>query len=358
MKVGGLALALCCLLAACGSPGSGPRADGASVYWGAQIGDQLTGSEAIRDPSAVSKFERIAGKPLSLFHLAAPFANCSSRRCAFYSFPTTPMELARRRGAIPVLSWASQSIGGAADPSVQPRFQLSDVTAGRYDSHIRRFATIAGGWGHPFFLRFNFEMNGDWFPWAEGANGNRPGDYVAAWRHVHDIFTSAGATNATWVWCPYASGGRRLHDLRALYPGDAYVDWTCLDGYNWGTNPAAPGAPGASAGWRSFDQVFHPAYERITRRIAPGKPMMIGEVASSEQGGSKAGWIAEALREIPARYPRVHGLLWFDVYADRMDWPLETSRTAASAFAKGIADPAYAADDYAGIGTSPIRPPG
>ncbi len=36
-----------------------------------------------------------------------------------------------------------------------------------------------------------------------GVNGDQPGEFVAAWRHVHDIFTSVGATNATWVWCPY-----------------------------------------------------------------------------------------------------------------------------------------------------------
>ena len=134
------------VVAACGSPGTGPRADDASVYWGAQIGDQLTGSEAIRDPSAISKFERIAGKPLSLFHLAAPFANCSSRRCAFYSFPTTPMELARRRGAIPFFSWASQSIGQGGDPRSQPDFQLSDVIAGRHDAFLRSWATAARNW--------------------------------------------------------------------------------------------------------------------------------------------------------------------------------------------------------------------
>ena len=360
MKPAGLALALCfsCLVAACGGSGPSPAHEAPSIYWGAQIGDQLTGEEAIHDRSAIAAFERIAGRRLSLIHIAAPFANCARARCRFYTFPTTPMEAARRHGAIPVLSWASQSIGQGGDPGVQPDFQLSDVIAGRYDSHIRSFAEIARGWAHPFFLRFNFEMNGSWFPWSEGVNGNKPGEYVAAWRHVHDIFASVGADNATWVWCPYASGRRRLSDLRALYPGDAYVDWTCLDGYNWGTHPAAPGAPGRTAGWRSFDRIFHAPYELVTRRIAPSKPMLIGEVASSERGGSKAAWIRAALSELPARYSRIHGLLWFDVYADGMDWPLETSRSAAAAFARGISAPAYAGNEFANLDTAPIRPPG
>ena len=113
---------------------------------------------------------------------------------------------------------------------------------GRYDAYIREFAEAAKAWGHPFFLRFNWEMNGNWFAWSEGVNGNQPGEYVAAWRHVHDIFTSVGATNATWVWCPNVDPGKEFDDLALALSGRRYVDWTCLDGYNWGTNPTGPTA--------------------------------------------------------------------------------------------------------------------
>ena len=71
---------------------------------------------------------------------------------------------------------------------------------------------------------------------------------------MHDIFTAVGANNATWVWCPNIDPNNGLHDLGALYPGDAYVDWTCLDGYNWGTNPVKPDR------WRSFDQLYGSTY--------------------------------------------------------------------------------------------------
>ncbi len=145
---------------------------------------------------------------------------------------------------------------------------------GHHDAYIREFAEAAKAWGHPFFLRFNWEMNGNWFRWSEGVNGNQAGEYVAAWRHVHDIFTQVGATNATWVWCPNVDPESKLHDLASLYPGDEYVDWTGLDGYNWGTNPARPDR------WRSFDDLFKSTYDRITETIAPGKPLIISEVGS------------------------------------------------------------------------------
>jgi hypothetical protein len=325
-----------------------PSSKSASVYWGAQIGDQLTGTQAPWDMNAVTKFEGLAGKPLSLVHFASPFASCYSSPCFFYGFPTSLMESVRQHGAIPFFSWASQSIPASRD---QPDFQLSDVIAGNYDSYIRSFATSAKAWGRPFFLRFNFEMNGDWFQWSERANGNQPGEYVAAWRHVHDIFASVGATNATWVWCPFVDPNSNLQSLGSLYPGDAYVDWTCLDGYNWGTNPSSP------KGWRSFNYLYNSTYHQIVDTIAPSKPMVIGEVASSEYGGSKSGWIHNMFGWLPTDYPKVRGLLWFETYADGMDWPIETSTTATSSFAAGIKSPAYAGNRFSGITTSPIPPP-
>ena len=141
-------------------------------------------------------------------------------------------------------------------------------------------------------------MNGNWFPWSEGVNGNQPGEFVAAWRHVHDIFDRGRApTNVTWVWCPNVDPDSTCSDLASLYPGDDYVDWTGLDGYNWGTNPAKPDR------WRSFDRALQPTYNEIADTIAPSKPMMIGEIGSTEYGGSKASWIKEALAADPDRLP-------------------------------------------------------
>jgi hypothetical protein len=309
-----------------------PPAD--SMYWGAWIGKQLTGEEAPWDMNAVSKFESSVGKQLSLVHFSSPFANCYSSPCKFYGLPTAAFENVRQAGAIPFFSWASSALPASKS---QPDFQLSDVTAGTYDSYIRSFATSAKSWGHPFFLRFNWEMNGNWFPWSESINGNGAGQYVAAWRHVHDIFASVGATNATWVWCPNIDPDNRWQNLKSIYPGDNYVDWTCLDGYNQGTMPSMPDR------WRTFDQLFSSTYKKIVTEIAPSKPMVIGEVGSTEYGGSKSTWIKEMFQQLPASYPSVYGLIWFDKYTEG-DWPIDSSTGATQAFAEGIQRSAYVPD--------------
>jgi hypothetical protein len=318
------------------------------LFWGATIGSQLTGGQAPWDMSAVAKFEEMSRKPASVIEFFQPFAECGGPSCSFYDFPTTPMNNIRAHGSIPVLSWSSQSIPSSLN---EPDFQLSDVIEGRYDEYITEFAHEAAAWGHPFFLRFNWEMNGTWFPWSEGVNGNAPGQYVAAWRHVHDLFSSAGATNVTWVWCPFVDPGNNFQSIASLYPGDAYVDWTGLDGYNWGTNPTSP------RGWRSFDQLFRGTYDRIVEGIAPAKPMMIAEVGSSEYGGSKADWVRDATAKAATEYPSIRALLWFDKFDDGMDWPLETSASAGAAFAEGVQSPSYVANSYGGLAGGPIGPP-
>jgi hypothetical protein len=321
---------------------SGPRSP---LYWGATIGDQITGEQAPWDMDAVSTFEGMAGKQLSLVNFFAPFANCASSPCSFYKFPTGPMDNIREHGAIPVFSWSSQSIPSSLN---EPDFQLADVIAGTYDSFIKEFAEDAHDWNHPFFLRFNWEMNGTWFPWSEGVNGNQQGEFVAAWRHVHDIFTSVGATNVTWVWCPNIDPENQMQSVASTYPGDEYVDWTGLDGYNWGPR---------NGKWSSFDQLYSSTYHAITDTVAPSKPMLIGEMGATENGGSKSKWIADALAEIPSEYPKIRGMLWFDTFDDGMDWPIETSSSATSAFATGIQDAAYRGNSYADLPSGPIAPP-
>ncbi len=298
--------------------------------------------------NAVSSFEEMTEKEVSLVQFAAPFADCNRSPCSFYDFPTTAMENIRNHGSIPFFSWSSQSTPSTLN---EPDFQLADVIAGTYDEFIRGFAEDARDWGHPFFLRFNWEMNGNWFPWSEGVNGNQPGEYVTAWRHVHDIFTSIGA-NPSWVWCPNIDPGKEFTDIASMYPGDAYVDWTCLDGYNWGLAPYRP------AGWRTFDQLYSSSYHQIVDTIAPSKPMAIGEIGSTEHGGSKATWIEDLLKKLPTSYPEVRGLLWFNRHAEGepMDWSIESSSSSIAAFASGIQDPAYVGNEFGSLPAGPISP--
>jgi mannan endo-1,4-beta-mannosidase len=290
---------------------------------------------------AAHRFEAQVGRGVSLLQFSAPFAECDRSRCSFYTFPTREMEKIRRHGAIPLFSWNSGASGGDLED-----FQLSDLRAGRYDSHIRDFARAARDWGHPFFLRFNWEMNGDWFPWGADSNGNRPGEFKATWRRVHRIFERVGAHNATWVWCPYA----REEPLHPFYPGGPFVDWTCLDGYNWGPESSKP------LPWRSFRELFAPAYRQITREIAPRKPMLIAEVATTGSPAAKAAWIRGMFASLRHGFGKVRGLVWFNKVDDDVDWPLGGSPLITRTFGQGLRG-LYRENVFSGVRRSPIPPP-
>jgi Glycosyl hydrolase family 26 len=349
-----LALLACCLFAGSASAADKshhrPPPKPKPVYWGAWVGDQITGTDAPWDMAPVAYLEQLLGKGMSLIEFSASWEDCNRTPCRFYKFPLEAMNNIRGHGAIPIFSWGAESSPRASVD--QPAFQLANIAGGTYDSYIAQFAAEARDWGHPFFLRPMWEMNGNWFPWSELANGNGWGQYVAAWRRIHDIFVAAGAANVTWVWCPYADTEKRLKKapLQRFYPGDAYVDWTCLDAYNWGRNPVNPKP------WRSFSELFDPAYRQVTKKVAPRKPLMLGEFATTPNGGHKAQWIRQMFEKLPREYPKVRALVYFNTVDRGVDWPLETSPPASKAFAKGIRKGIYANNRFGEIATSPILP--
>jgi hypothetical protein len=227
------------------------------------------------------------------------------------------------RGSIPEISWEPWDASrGLRHP--QPRYTLGSIIAGRHDDYIRAWARTLRGFGGPVLLRFAQEMNGNWYPWSEGVNGNRAGQFVAAWRHVHDIFAATGATNVKWVWSPVARFGRALGI--AQYPGDAYVDVFGLSGFNGGS--ALPWS-----GWRSFSNLFSGALDTL-HQLSPVKPIQISEVSTVAAGGDDRTWVRDMFAVVAA-HPQITSLVWFDV-AKQADWRLTRSAGLGAAFASGI----------------------
>jgi beta-mannanase len=266
-------------------------------------------------------------------------------------FQTALMEKIRtEHGSIPMVSWEPWYYAAPEPKYVQPDYQLIDIINGTYDTYIEQWADASKEWGHPYFLRFAAEMNGDWFSWSEGVNGNKTGEYVRAWKHVHDIFTKKGVTNVTWVWSPNVEYDSST-PLEGLYPGDDYVDWLGMDGYNWGTVPP----DGTGTVWQTFAQVFGPTYAHITKLSK--KPLMIAETASAIQGGSKAAWITDAYStQILCNFKRIKAVIWFNEKKER-DWPITLPPSAQNAFARAIQSCYYATNQYGALRRSPIPIP-
>jgi hypothetical protein len=324
------------LLSALVAPG---HAGAHPYYWGASI-SQVNGTaeQAPWTMNAVSDFTGVTGKNLSLITWGSPWY--SQQFCNGYcSFQTANFDKVRSYGAVPMFSWSPV----LPTSVVRPDHAIATNSQGT-DAYIRQWAKDARAWGHPLFLRFAWEMNGRWFPWGLGSNGygNTPADYVAMWRHVHTIFNNVGAVNVTWVWCPnWTVSGFTYQPLSNLYPGSAWVAWTCIDGYN-ADNP-----------WLSLRQLYSSTYQTIVQKIAPNKPMLLGEVSSTEQGGSKASWINNMFHALPLYFPKVYGFLWYEGTSigpsNLHDWPVESSQSSQSAFRAGISDSRYRTNIFGGL---------
>jgi beta-mannanase len=319
-------------------PTTGTTTPGSSIYWGAYLeGDETYGYYyGSTAPNGVAwsdapwgntgntwdRFENNAGKKVSILHYGQPNPWTQT---TFYG---SVADIVTKRGAIPMIDMKSNDT------------PLADIAKGTYDNQIKTWATNVKNWGKPFFFRWNWEMNGTWFNYGAQAK-NDPAAFVSSWRRMHDLVVGQGATNVTWVWCPNLEFDGSTKPLASLYPGDNYVDWTCLDGYNSGTTS------------KSFSDLYTSSYNTVLS-IAPNKPMMIGEIGSYEYAsGVKASWITDLLSsQLPKNFPKIKAVLWFNWRIDEggyRPWPIESSSSSQAAFKNAIASPYYAANNYGNL---------
>lgn len=291
-----------------------------------------TGREVAADPADGQRVLGVAtaGAPTDLGELGgiAGAAGVQIDQVTFYAawslgggFPAADASRIADAGATPELTWEPW------DPTrglVQPEYSLDRITAGDHDAYLTRWARQIKSWGRPLVIRFAHEMNGDWYPWAQGVNGNGPGDHAAAWRHVVDVFRRVKVPNVTWSWSanvPYP-GSTPLADL---YPGNAYVGRVGLDGYNWGTTQSW-------STWQSFGEVFGAGVAELDALST--RPIHVTETGAPEgAGGDKAAWITDMWAWLD-QHPEVRGVMWFSLLKEA-DWRIDSSEASLQAWAAG-----------------------
>src|SRR5207244_523314 len=77
--------------------------------------------------------------------------------------------------------------------------------------------------------------------------------------------------------------------------------------------------------WTPFGKLFDGVYHTYAGR----KPIMVGETASVERGGSKAQWIRGMWTSLVYHYPKIRAIVWTERGSS---WKVETSSGATTAF--------------------------
>lgn len=232
--------------------------------------------------------------------------------------PTATEVTEARQGRTLHLAIAARIYG-----SRQDSVTYSAITAGQYDAELSRQAEGVASLGVPVFMTFDQEAN------QHDKLGPRgtAADFRAAWRHIHDLYAQAGATNAVWVWV-MTGAPDNLARAGELWPGNDVVDWISWNVYNQSGCGSGTVTPSK---YTSFKGAMTPFYEWVhrqgpTRGIDPDKPMMISETGSVLYSGDPqrtARWYA-AIPTTLAKYPQIKAVtLWDSKTSEACDYTFQ-----------------------------------
>jgi glycosyl hydrolase family 26 len=178
---------------------------------------------------------------------------------------------------------------------------LASIAAGRYDVYLRTYATSVKAFSEKVVVSFGHEMNGRWYSW--GYQHTPPAVFVAAWRHIVDLFRSVGAKNVTWLWTVnIIDKSPPIPAPNNWWPGKKYVNWVGIDGYYYQPSDV-------------FAQVFGPTIVDV--RALTGDPILIAETSAEPSTGQPA-----KIKDLFAGV-RTYGLLgfiWFDANSQGRVW--------------------------------------
>jgi beta-mannanase len=225
-----------------------------------------------------------------------------------YKFPKNEVDAINRIGSVPMITWepwlakfSQENFPNIQDLERRDKNGLTSVANGDYDTFLKEWAWEAQKVDYPIYLRLGHEMNDPYrYPW--GPQNNDPSEYVAAYKHVRDVFEKVGAKNIIWVWSPHLSYGK----FKEYYPGFYYVDVVASGALNYGTSTSW-------SDWWTFEQIFGNYYKDLA---IFNKPIMIAEFGSLKPGGNRAEWFGNAFENFHENYPLVTSIIFFHYSSD------------------------------------------
>ena len=211
-------------------------------------------------------------------------------------FTTIPSQI-WNSGKIPLITWyPSTSNVEKTPPDICRR-----IFTGMFDSYLERCCTsvlnyLSNAAPSPIFgkakifIRFAHEMNIHYRLYSNTR------DFRRMWRYVYRFFKDRGLNKdqVIFIFSPNCVD-IKSRPFEEFFPGDEVVDWTGIDGYNWG----------GRGPWNSFAEIFEPPMDRM--REISDRPLSICEFGTTAKAGTvdnfdkKSDWLNEAFKWLANR---------------------------------------------------------
>lgn len=259
-------------------------------------------------------YESQFGRPFDVAHFYADMSTGNNG-----AFPNATEKAVAARGDTLHIGWETDVWGGGG-------YTWSQVAGGSLDSWIKARAAAVKAFGKPMIIDFGHEA--DINEVHSSINKGTPAQYVAAYRHVVDLFRAAGATNVAWAWVVTGSRGTSDTTFASYYPGSSYVDWIGWDPYDLGSLESF--AATASSFYNRIDDGF-------LGTAAKSKPRLLGEYGAYATTGRPA-W----LKGIPSglkSLPRLKAVEYFDSGSGSWNVVLDPDSASMAAFRTAGLDP-------------------
>ena len=233
------------------------------------------------------------------------------------ALPSFLSDAAYKKDRTLVLFWEASDykIGG----TIQPNYSYRSILAGNWDGYFKDFANQLKTYQGPVILVPFSELNGNWTPWSGTVNGNTPAQAVEAWRYVHKFFNEVPNVKFGLAVNSASVPNTPENQIANYYPGDAYVDYVGVDGFNM------------NYPWMTFNELFARPVSILEQY---NKPIMIFSFGSAP-GPQKAAWLNEGLNVFLPNHPKVVGWVYFNQNKER-NWLLWSDPETFSMFTKYI----------------------
>lgn len=118
------------------------------------------------------------------------------------------------------------------------------------------------------YIRLGHEMNGGWYPYSQ--NSNTHTSFISMWKRIVSMARNdfnLSDDQVSFMWCVDTYDGIPGSPAESWYPGNEFVDWVAIDGYN----------TDLTAMYTSWTEPMPLFKDMVTRLQVYGKPISIPE---------------------------------------------------------------------------------